>query len=94
MTALFIINRETRLVSGFDRYQSLSRLGSESLAHVVLNALSEHDPYDAHELVGERDDGFVLASSCDQISDPSTLRMGVFVSPSDHAARTVDQQYS
>lgn len=36
---------------------------------------------------------FVLASSRDEISYPSTLRMEVFVSPSDHAASTMDQQY-
>jgi hypothetical protein len=70
---------------------ALSRLRSEGLAHVVLNTLSEHDPYDAHELVCERDDGFVLTASCNKISDPSTLRMRVFVSPSKHAASTVDQ---
>ena len=43
----------------------LSGLRSKGFAHVVLDALRQHDPDDAHELVGERDDGFILASSRD-----------------------------
>lgn len=72
----------------------LGRWSSEGYAHVVFDSPSEYDPDDAHELVGERDDGFVLASPCNEISSPSTLSMRVFVGPSHHGASTVDQQHT
>ena len=63
-TALFIIDRETRLEGrSLGRWILLSRLRPEGFAHVVLNPLREHDPDDAHDLVRQGDNGFVLAAS-------------------------------
>ena len=52
---------------GCNRLVELSRLSSECLAHAVLNTLGEHDPDDAHQLVGERNDGFVPLSEVNRV---------------------------
>src|SRR5690606_2867586 len=70
------------------------RLRSESFVHVVLDALCEHDPHDAHDLIRERDDRLVLSSSCHKVLDPSTLRLRVFVGPAHYGASTMDEQHS
>src|SRR5512138_560131 len=56
--------------------------------------LSEYDPDDSHELVRERDDRFVLASSRHEIPDPSALRMRVFIRPAHDSTSAVDEQDS
>jgi hypothetical protein len=70
LTALFIIDHETRLEGEVIDVVLLSRLRSERFAHVVFDALREHAPHDAHDFIGERDDRLVLASSRDERLDP------------------------
>jgi hypothetical protein len=74
MTALFIIIAGLGWKDCLQVPQPLGgRLRSEGSAHVVLDSASKYDPDDAHELVGKRDNGFVLSSSCNKLSDPLVL---------------------
>src|SRR5512138_545025 len=82
-------------ISKDPRFRALREgLHSKGLSHVVLDSLSEYDPDDSHELVRERDDRFVLASSRHEIPDPSALRMRVFVRPAHDSTSAVDEQDS
>src|SRR5690606_35884810 len=97
-----VVHHQSRDSVGRLVYKFLSSLGteiswpvrSESFVHVVLDALCEHDPHDAHDLIRERDDRLVLSSSCHKVLDPSTLRMRVFVGPAHSGASTMDEQHS